>query len=51
SPLPLEVAAGPPPNRFRDRRCFSSTILPQSWVVYRCLRVLLGVCDCLVSLV
>ncbi|XP_020967791.1 uncharacterized protein LOC110267022 [Arachis ipaensis] len=27
SPLPLEVAAGLPPNRFGDRRCFGSAIL------------------------
>ncbi|RYR09539.1 hypothetical protein Ahy_B05g077891 [Arachis hypogaea] len=26
SPLPLEVAAGLPPNRFGDRRCFGSAI-------------------------
>ncbi|QHN82048.1 uncharacterized protein DS421_20g692280 [Arachis hypogaea] len=26
SPLPLEVAAGLPPNRFGDRRCFGSAV-------------------------
>ncbi|QHO19416.1 uncharacterized protein DS421_11g328730 [Arachis hypogaea] len=43
--------SGLPPSRFGDRRCFGSAILPRSWVVYPCLRVVLGVRGCFVSLV
>ncbi|QHO39704.1 uncharacterized protein DS421_4g131450 [Arachis hypogaea] len=41
SPLPLEVAAGLPPNRFGDRRCSGSAV-PSSFVLRWILQKWLG---------